>query len=235
MGNLTVIVTTILMIEYGEHCRDRVQRSRQFPGDDHRQPLLLRRRDRHHPRPAPAGKPNPPLELARACLADPRIGWISITDNPGGTPMLPPDWLGGMVRDRAANVVVHLTCKDMNRNGLEAAAWRYAGEGFDNLLAITGDYPTAGYGGLADPVFDLDSVGLVSLLRSMNEGLKVPGRKGAVETLSRTNFFIGCVVSPFKRHENELLPQYLKLLRKIRAGTSGSSRSSATTCGSSTR
>jgi methylenetetrahydrofolate reductase (NADPH) len=166
----------------------------------------------------PPGDASPLVELARGCLADPRIGWISITDNPGGAPMLPPDWLAGMVRDRAANVVVHLTCKDMNRNGLEAAAWRYAAEGFDNLLAITGDYPTAGYSGLADPVFDLDSVGLVSLLRSMNEGLKVPGRKGELQTLARTNFFIGCVVSPFKRHENELLPQYFKLLRKIQTG-----------------
>ena len=166
----------------------------------------------------PPGDASPLVELARGCLADPRIGWISITDNPGGAPMLPPDWLAGMVRDRAANVVVHLTCKDMNRNGLEAAAWRYAAEGFNNLLAITGDYPTAGYSGLADPVFDLDSVGLVSLLRSMNEGLKVPGRKGELQTLARTNFFIGCVVSPFKRHENELLPQYFKLLRKIQTG-----------------
>ena len=114
--------------------------------------------------PAP-GAPNHLLNLAQACLADPRIGWISITDNPGGAPMLPPDWLAGLVRDRFSQVVVHLTCKDMNRNGLEAAAWRYAGEGFDNILAITGDYPTTGFGGLADPVFDLDSIGLISMLR----------------------------------------------------------------------
>lgn len=157
-------------------------------------------------------------ELSEACLADPRIGWISITDSPGGTPMLPPDWLAGMVAEKASQVVVHLTCKDMNRNGLEAAAWRYAAEGFDNILAITGDYPGTGFGGVADPVFDLDSIGLITLLRSMNEGLKIPGRKGSIETLRKTNFFIGCVVSPFKRHERELMPQYFKLLRKIKAG-----------------
>ncbi|MCX7424065.1 MAG: methylenetetrahydrofolate reductase C-terminal domain-containing protein, partial [Planctomycetia bacterium] len=86
------------------------------------------------------------------------------------------------------------------------------------LLAITGDYPTTGFGGTAEPVFDLDSVGLITLLRSMNEGLKIPGRRGQVETLPRTNFFIGCVVSPFKRHERELMPQYFKLVRKLSAG-----------------
>lgn len=163
------------------------------------------------------GTANPVRELAEACLADPRIGWISITDSPGGTPMLPPDWLAGMVAQKT-RVVIHLTCKDMNRNGLEAAAWRYAAEGFFNILAITGDYPGSGFGGVAEPVFDLDSIGLIRLLRSMNEGLKVPGRKGAIEILPKTNFFIGCVVSPFKRHERELMPQYFKLLRKIQAG-----------------
>ena len=106
----------------------------------------------------------------------------------------------------------------MNRNGLEAAAWRYASEGFNNILAITGDYPTGGYGGRADPVFDFDSVSLITLW-SMNEGLAVLGRGGKPETLPKTDFFIGCVVSPFKRHERELVPQYFKLVRKIAAGS----------------
>ena len=119
--------------------------------------------------------PTPTGAFARALLDDPRIGWISVTDNPGGGPMLPPDWLAGQVADRGARVVVHLTCKDANRNGLETAAWRYASEGFNNILAITGDYPTTGFGGLPEPVFDLDSVGLIMLLRAMNEGLQIPG------------------------------------------------------------
>ena len=39
------------------------------------------------------------VAFARALLDDPRIGWISMTDNPGGGPMLPPDWLAGHVAD----------------------------------------------------------------------------------------------------------------------------------------
>ncbi|MGA2059721.1 MAG: methylenetetrahydrofolate reductase C-terminal domain-containing protein [Thermoguttaceae bacterium] len=162
--------------------------------------------------------PNNLASFARDLLGDSRVGWISVTDNPGGGPMLPPDWLGGVVADRRDRVVLHMTCKDLNRNGLEAAAWRYAAEGFHNILAITGDYPTSGFGGLAEPVFDLDSVALITMLQAMNEGLKVPGRSGKIETLPKTDFFIGCAVSPFKRHERELLPQYFKLIRKIACG-----------------
>ena len=40
-----------------------------------------------------------------------------------------------------------------------------ASEGFNNILAITGDYPTGGYGGRADPVFDFDSVNLIHCSR----------------------------------------------------------------------
>ncbi len=167
---------------------------------------------------APAGQKNKLVEMGEALAADPRIGWISVTDNPGGNPMLPPDWLGRIVQDKQCQCVIHLTCKDFNRNGLESAAWRYAAEGFENILAITGDYPASGYQGLARPVFDLDSVALVAMLSAMNEGLQVPGRKGDLETLPKTSFFIGCAVSPFKRHERELVPQYFKLARKLRCG-----------------
>lgn len=166
----------------------------------------------------PPGAPNQRVEMGAKLLQDPRIAWVYITDNPGGVPMLSPDWLARQLGDNRSRIVVTLTCKDRNRNGLEAAAWGYASEGFDNILAVTGDYPTAGFGGVSDPVFDLDSVALISLLRSMNRGLRVPGRCGAMETLPKTSFYIGCAVSPFKHYERELVPQYLKLLRKIRVG-----------------
>lgn len=157
-------------------------------------------------------------DLGGALAADPRIAWLSITDNPGGHPMLPADWLAGLLRPTGTHVVIHLTCKDLNRNGLESAAWRYAAEGFDNVLALTGDFPAGGYRGQAQPVFDLDSVSLIALLRSLNEGLDVERPGGRTERLSRTSFFIGCAVSPFKRQERELMPQYFKLARKIQSG-----------------
>jgi methylenetetrahydrofolate reductase (NADPH) len=158
------------------------------------------------------------VELGEALAADPRIAWISITDNPGGNPMLPADWIANLLKPRNTQLVIHLTCKDLNRNGLESAAWRYAAEGFDNILALTGDYPVAGYRGQAMPVFDLDSVSLISMLRSMNEGLEVVRPNGKTERLPKTSFFIGCAVSPFKRQERELMPQYFKLARKIQSG-----------------
>lgn len=158
------------------------------------------------------------VKLGEMLADNPHINWISITDNAGGNPMLPPDWMANILKSKRTDLVIHLTCKDLNRNGLESAAWRYAAEGFENILALTGDYPVAGFGGVARPVFDLDSVSLIALLKAMNDGLEVTRPNGKTERLAKTNFFIGCVVSPFKRQERELMPQYFKLARKIHCG-----------------
>ncbi|MFI5356854.1 MAG: methylenetetrahydrofolate reductase C-terminal domain-containing protein [Opitutales bacterium] len=163
-------------------------------------------------------QPSKLVELGEALAADSRIAWVSITDNPGGNPMIPADWVANVLKPRGKQIVIHLTCKDLNRNGLESAAWRYAAQGFDNILALTGDFPTAGFRGQAQPVFDLDSVGLITLLREMNAGLEVTKPNGKTERLPQTHFFTGCAVSPFKQQERELMPQYFKLARKIQSG-----------------
>ncbi len=156
------------------------------------------------------------LGVARALAEDPRIDVLSITDNPGGHAMLAPDTLGTDLVSRGQEVVIHLSCKDWNRNALESRAWKLSSEGFDNVLALSGDYPITGHRGLAAPVFDIDSVGLISLLAEMNDGLR-DTRKPDVR-LDRTDFLIGCVVTNRKRLEREVMPQYFKLRKKVAAG-----------------
>ena len=156
------------------------------------------------------------LAVARALAEDPRVDVLSITDNPGGHAMLAPDTLGTDLVSRGQDVVIHHSCKDWNRNALESRAWKLSSEGFDNVLALSGDYPITGHRGLAAPVFDIDSVGLISLLAEMNDGLR-DTRKPDVR-LDRTNFLIGCVVTNHKRHEREVMPQYFKLRKKVAAG-----------------
>jgi methylenetetrahydrofolate reductase (NADPH) len=155
------------------------------------------------------------VELARELAADPRIDVLSITDNPGGHAMLAPDTLGTDLVENGQEVIIHLSCKDWNRNALESRGWQLGSEGFHNVLALSGDYPVTGHGGTAAPVFDIDSVGLLGLLSDMNEGMP-DKRRG--ERLDRTDFFLGCVVTNHKRHEREVMPQYFKLKKKVEAG-----------------
>src|ERR1700744_1146506 len=154
-------------------------------------------------------------DFANQLISSPAIDWISITDNAGGNPQLAPLALGRPILYAGKEVVIHLTCKDMNRNGLESEAWMLSSEGFHNILAMTGDYPVAGQDGLAKPVFDLDSVGLISLLDKMNRGLKAGSSRPDARPLGKTQFCIGAVTTNFKLREGEVVPQYFKLRKKV--------------------
>src|SRR3954451_16301813 len=124
-------------------------------------------------------------ELASAGAID----WVSITDNAGGNPQLSPLALGKPLLYAGKEVLIHLSCKDMNRNALESTAWAMASEGFNNILALSGDYPASGYGGAAKPVFDIDSIGLLKLQCDMNNGLGVPTPLNHARSLQSTQFF----------------------------------------------
>ncbi|HNC23254.1 MAG TPA: methylenetetrahydrofolate reductase C-terminal domain-containing protein [Opitutaceae bacterium] len=146
------------------------------------------------------------------------IDWVSVTDNAGGNPMLAAPALGGLLRAAGREVVIHLSGKDFNRHGIESEAWRLASEGFRNLLVLSGVYPGKGIAGGGKPVFDVDSVGILDLLGRMNAGLDVTRPGGSPARLAPAEFFPGAVVTNFKLHENEVIPQLLKMERKLAAG-----------------
>ena len=149
----------------------------------------------------------------------PKIHAVSLTDNPGGNTAMIPDALAPEILKTGLDVLVHFSCRDMNRNAMESRLMALARAGANNLLVISGDYPSGGYEGNAASVFDLDSVQAVKYIKALNAGLEVPGaRKGTVTRMAPTHFLVAAAVSPFKATEEELLPQYFKMEKKIAAG-----------------
>ena len=161
------------------------------------------------------------VELARNVADSDIAHTVCFTDNPGGNPHITPETLGAeLLQHGGTEVVVNLSCKDYNRNGIESRLWSLASNGFHNVLALSGDYPVDGFAGDALPVFDTDSVGMLEMIRRMNAGLSVslPGRRTAESTLTPTRFCPGAAVNPFKLHEGEYLTQLYKMDMKLRTG-----------------
>jgi methylenetetrahydrofolate reductase (NADPH) len=152
------------------------------------------------------------LEAARALVGDPRIAAISITDNAGGHAMASPIPLAEELLAAGQDVIVHVACRDRSRNALRSLAWELQSRGIRNVLAVSGDHPVEGTGGLSRPVFDLDSVGLIALYHDL---VNEPGPDGAEHA---PGLYVATAVSPFKRLESEVILQYLKLGLKARAG-----------------
>ncbi|RLC15482.1 MAG: methylenetetrahydrofolate reductase [Deltaproteobacteria bacterium] len=150
------------------------------------------------------------MGIARDSFSDGGLSAVSITDNPGGNPSLSPDVLGHDIFKVGMDVIVHFTCRDLNRVGMESRALQLSMMGMKNLLALTGDYTGKGFGGQGAPVFDLDAVNLLMMLDHLSHRFHENG--------DPDGFFAGCAVSPFKYTEAECFAQYAKLCRKISAG-----------------
>ena len=157
------------------------------------------------------------LDLARALADHPEVDALSITDNPGGNATNSADTMGIDLLGRGQEVIIHVSCKDWNRNALLSRGWELASEGFENVLALSGDYPVSGYRGQAGGVFDTDSVGLLKMFSEMNSGMRLEGGRGD-QILKPTCFFPGAVVNNHKRYEREVMPQYFKLAKKVESG-----------------
>jgi len=118
----------------------------------------------------------------------------------------------GALEARGIETVPHLTTRDQNIIGLQAAllgAWTVGG--VRNILAITGDPPSVGDYPETSGVYEVDSVGLVKVLTRLNQGTDWAGK-----TLGgATNFAIGVAVNPVA---DDLDAEIARFHAKIEAG-----------------
>jgi homocysteine S-methyltransferase len=120
--------------------------------------------------------------------------------------------VAGALEARGVETVPHLTTRDQNIIGLQAAllgAWTVGG--VRNVLAITGDPPSVGDYPETSGVYEVDSVGLVKVLSRLNSGTDWAGK-----TLGgATNFAIGVAVNPVA---DDLDSEIQRFRAKIEAG-----------------
>jgi methionine synthase / methylenetetrahydrofolate reductase (NADH) len=106
---------------------------------------------------------------------------------------------------------MHFTCRDRNLMGIQADLLGAHALDVRNILAMTGDPPRTGDYVNATAVFDVDAIGLIGILRRMNEGLDATG--GSIG--EPTAFCIGAALNP-AAEEPGLEAE--RLARKIEAG-----------------
>ncbi|MHB8892721.1 MAG: methylenetetrahydrofolate reductase C-terminal domain-containing protein [Candidatus Limnocylindrales bacterium] len=164
------------------------------------------------------GRGQKPLRMAADLAGDARITALSVTDNAGGHARLSPNAPGEALQALGHDVIVHVACRDRNRNGLQSLGWDLLSRGLNTVLAITGDYPVEGYRGVSKPVFDVDSVVLLALYRELGDAAVARAEADGAPDPDAHRFLLGCAIDPTKRLERDLVPQYLKLALKARSG-----------------
>jgi 5,10-methylenetetrahydrofolate reductase len=117
-----------------------------------------------------------------------------------------------LLKQRYFEPIYQLTCRDRNRLALQSDLLSAAAFGIKNLLILTGDHPLRGDHPEAKPVFDLDSVQLIQVVRGLQRGIDMQGNKLIGEA---PNFCPGAVVNPAAK---PLEPEIIKMEKKISAG-----------------
>ncbi|NOZ68949.1 MAG: 5,10-methylenetetrahydrofolate reductase, partial [Deferribacteres bacterium] len=107
--------------------------------------------------------------------------------------------------------ILQMTCRDRNRIGLQSDLLGASVLGIKNVLCMTGDHPDAGDHKGAKAVYDIESVQLLRVVDSLNNGRDMMGN----EMKGATDFFQGAVVTP---EANPIEPQLMKFEKKVEAG-----------------
>ncbi len=106
--------------------------------------------------------------------------------------------------------IIHFTTRDRNLMGVQADLIGAHALGVRNILALTGEPPRGDYPNVT-AVFDVDSPGLVRIIRQFNDGLDLSGK-----SIGRpAQFLIGCALDMNAETLDRELP---KLERKLDAG-----------------
>ncbi len=137
---------------------------------------------------------------------------INVADSPMARVRMSSLALASMITQQVGvETILHFTCRDRNLMGIQSDLMGAHALGIRNILALTGDPPRAGDYPNATAVFDVDSVGLIRVLKQLNAGTDLAGNSIG----EPTRFMIGCAVNP----ASEDLPAELeRFKRKVEAG-----------------
>ncbi len=150
--------------------------------------------------------------LEDAELVRGRVDAINVTDLQSSVMRLGSLAVSSLLKQKGFEPIFQVTCRDRNRLALQSDILSAASLGIENLLLLTGDHTTLGDHPDAKPVFDLDSVQLLQVVKKLQEGFDMKGNKleGAAP-----RFCMGAVVNP---GADPIEPQIAKMEKKIAAG-----------------
>ena len=121
------------------------------------------------------------------------IDAINIPDSPRASARMSNQALCLLIQQQVGiETVLHYSCRDRNVLGIQSDLLGGYAIGIRNLICITGDPPKMGNYPDATAVFDVDAIGLVNIVRNLNQGLDV----GANPMGNATGFVIGVGANP---------------------------------------
>jgi homocysteine S-methyltransferase len=133
------------------------------------------------------------VEATRELHASGKVDVVDVNDNPMARARMNALMTSATLqREVGIETIPHVTPRDTTVMGLEGMLLGAHAEGVRNILAVTGDPPHVGDYPGSRGVYEVDAIGLVQLVSSLNRGEDYVG-KGLD---APTSFFVGVAVNP---------------------------------------
>ncbi|MHB1960240.1 MAG: bifunctional homocysteine S-methyltransferase/methylenetetrahydrofolate reductase [Acidobacteriaceae bacterium] len=130
---------------------------------------------------------------AATMLAQHGVEAINVPDSPRASARMSALSLCLQIQQQVGiESVLHYTCRDRNVLSIQSDLLGAASLGLRNILCLTGDPPKLGNYPDATAVFDVDAIGLVNIVRNLNNGLDIGGNSIGAST----GFAIGVAANP---------------------------------------
>jgi methionine synthase I (cobalamin-dependent)/5,10-methylenetetrahydrofolate reductase len=162
--------------------------------------------------PPKGSNPEAMLTVARALQDSGLVGYVDINDNPMARARMSA-LMSAVEIERTVGIetIPHLTPRDSTVMGLESMLLGAHGAGVRNILAVTGDPPEVGDYPGSRGVYEVDSIGLATIVSHLNAGEDYNGK----DIDAPTSFFLGVAVNPSADDLGEELDRFA---RKVEAG-----------------
>ncbi len=133
------------------------------------------------------------LRVAATLKASGVVDEVDLNDNPMARARLSALIAAAAIeRTCGIETIPHVTPRDASIMGLQSQLLGAHAEGVRNVLAVTGDPPHVGDYPGSNGVYEIDSIGLTSLLAHLNQGEDYSGK--AID--APTSFYVGVAVNP---------------------------------------
>ena len=161
---------------------------------------------------APPDSADPAEVFTRAAMFDGYVDAINATDGSGANCHMSSVSMCALLTRRGYSMIMQVSCRDRNRIAIQGDVLGASAMGVSNILCLTGDGVQSGDHPEAKPVFDMDCMTSLSMLRGMrDDGEFLSGRK----ITSPPKVFLGAAANPFA-------PPFdyrpLRLAKKVAAG-----------------
>ena len=143
---------------------------------------------------SPPDSADPEDVYLRARIFDGYVDAMNSTDGSGANCHMSSVGVCSLLTRRGYAMVMQISCRDRNRIAIQGDVLGAAAMGVTSMLCLTGDGVQAGDQADAKPVFDLDCMSLLNIVRTMRDESRLSSGRSLT---APPKVFLGAAANPF--------------------------------------